>query len=133
MVSSVMHLKCAKRIWFLLSNFGDLLIFCPNFSFFEVKNLVHMLSIKKKKHKILFFTGWFARDPSVLCNIGRILLQLAPSVPKRIRRFIIADDLFELSKVPKQKTVHVVRRVTEKLSGCKLRFCKAFYYFRAHV
>nr|GLL23842.1 outer envelope protein 64, mitochondrial-like [Ipomoea trifida] len=63
--------------------------------------------------------GWFARDPSVLCKIGRILLQLAPTVPKRMRRFIIADDLFQLSKVPKQKIAHVVRKVTEKISGCQ--------------
>ncbi|CAH9084688.1 unnamed protein product [Cuscuta epithymum] len=61
--------------------------------------------------------GWFARDPSVLCKVGRILLQSSSTLPKRTKRFIIADDLFQLSKVPKLKTVHVVRRVTEKLSG----------------
>ncbi|XAR53051.1 Amidase [Bertholletia excelsa] len=61
--------------------------------------------------------GWFARDPSVLHHVGHILLQLNRVEPRKIRRFIVADDLFQLSKVPKQKTVQVVSRVAEKLSG----------------
>ncbi|CAL5377716.1 unnamed protein product [Camellia sinensis] len=40
-----------------------------------------------------------------------------PVEPRRTRRFIVADDLFQLSKVPKQKTVQVVSCVTENLSG----------------
>ncbi|KAA8536460.1 hypothetical protein F0562_028938 [Nyssa sinensis] len=61
--------------------------------------------------------GWFARDPSILHRVGHVLLQLNVVQPRRTRHFIIADDLFQLSKVPKQKTVHVVNKVTEKLSG----------------
>ncbi|XP_057978067.1 outer envelope protein 64, mitochondrial [Malania oleifera] len=61
--------------------------------------------------------GWFARDPSVLHRVGHVLLQMNLVAPKRARRFIFADDLFQLSKVPKQKTVHVVSKVTENLSG----------------
>uniref|UniRef100_A0A5B6YTA3 Amidase domain-containing protein n=1 Tax=Davidia involucrata TaxID=16924 RepID=A0A5B6YTA3_DAVIN len=61
--------------------------------------------------------GWFARDPSILHRVGHVLLQLNVVQPRRTRHFVIADDLFQLSKVPKQKTVHVVSKVTEKLSG----------------
>ncbi|CAA2968269.1 outer envelope 64, mitochondrial [Olea europaea subsp. europaea] len=61
--------------------------------------------------------GWFARDPSVLRSVGHVLLQLKTLEPKRMRRFIVADDLFQLPKVPKQKMVYAVSKVTEKLSG----------------
>lgn len=61
--------------------------------------------------------GWFARDPSILHRVGHILLQINPVEPRRVRNLMIADDLFQLSKVPKQKTVHVVNKVAENLSG----------------
>nr|XP_016456544.1 PREDICTED: outer envelope protein 64, mitochondrial [Nicotiana tabacum] len=61
--------------------------------------------------------GWLARDPSVLHRVGHVLLQLASVEPKRTRCFVIADDLFQLCKVPKQKTMYVVSKVIEKLSG----------------
>lgn len=64
-------------------------------------------------------SGWFARDPSILHRVGHILLQLNQVEPRRTRCFIIADDLFQLSKVPKQKSIQVITRVTENLSGCK--------------
>ncbi|KAI8554853.1 hypothetical protein RHMOL_Rhmol05G0129200 [Rhododendron molle] len=61
--------------------------------------------------------GWFARDPSILHRVGHILLQLNQVEPRRTRCFIIADDLFQLSKVPKQQSIQVITRVTENLSG----------------
>lgn len=61
--------------------------------------------------------GWFARDPSILHRVGHVLLQLNQVEPRRSRRFIFADDLFQLTKVSKQKTVYVVRKVIENLSG----------------
>ncbi|XP_071733657.1 outer envelope protein 64, mitochondrial-like [Rutidosis leptorrhynchoides] len=61
--------------------------------------------------------GIFARDPSVLHRVGHVLLRLNPVEPRRTRRIIVADDLFQLSKVPLQKTVYIVSKVTEKLSG----------------
>ncbi|KAL8222689.1 hypothetical protein R6Q57_020088 [Mikania cordata] len=61
--------------------------------------------------------GIFARDPSILHRVGHVLLQLNPVEPRRTRRIIVADDLFQLSKVPQQKTVYIVSKVTEKLSG----------------
>ncbi|KAL2254422.1 outer envelope protein 64, mitochondrial [Sesamum indicum] len=61
--------------------------------------------------------GWLASDPSVLHRVGHAILKLNLLEPKRTRRIIIADDLFQLSKVPLQKTVYVVSKATERLSG----------------
>ncbi|KAB1997312.1 hypothetical protein ES319_D12G016700v1 [Gossypium barbadense] len=61
--------------------------------------------------------GWFARDPSVLRRVGHVLLKVKAVEPKRERRLVFADDLFQLSKVTKQKTVYVVSKAIEKLSG----------------
>ncbi|PWA66446.1 Amidase [Artemisia annua] len=61
--------------------------------------------------------GIFARDPSVLHRVAHVILRLNPVEPRKTRRIIVADDLFQLSKVPQQKTVYIVSKVTEKLSG----------------
>ncbi|XVE66560.1 hypothetical protein DITRI_Ditri08aG0088200 [Diplodiscus trichospermus] len=61
--------------------------------------------------------GCFARDPSILHRVGHVLLQLKAVEPRRARRLVFADDLFQLSKVPKQKTVYVVSKAIEKLCG----------------
>ncbi|KAB1206893.1 Outer envelope protein 64, mitochondrial [Morella rubra] len=61
--------------------------------------------------------GWFARDPSILHRVGHVLLQLKPVEPRRARRLIFADDLFQFSKVPTQKTLSVVSKAIENLSG----------------
>ncbi|KAL8540560.1 hypothetical protein ACS0TY_001988 [Phlomoides rotata] len=68
-------------------------------------------------HLVDFALGCLASDPSVLHRVGHALLQLNLLEPKKTRHIIIADDLFQLSKVPMQKTVHVVRKAVEKLSG----------------
>lgn len=69
---------------------------------------------------MILLSGCFARDPHILHRVGHVLLQLNAVEPRRTRRLIFADDLFQLSKVPKQKTVYVVSKAIEKLSGCKL-------------
>ncbi|KAF5951892.1 hypothetical protein HYC85_009836 [Camellia sinensis] len=61
--------------------------------------------------------GWFARDPSILHRVGHILLQLNQVEPRRTTRFIVADDLFQLSKVPKQKTVQYIASNVSSLKG----------------
>ncbi|XP_022141957.1 outer envelope protein 64, mitochondrial [Momordica charantia] len=61
--------------------------------------------------------GWFARDASILHRVGHVLLKLNSIEPRRMRRLVFADDLFQLSKVPLQKTVHVVKKAIESLSG----------------
>lgn len=68
-----------------------------------------------------YLSGWFARDPSILHRVGHVLLQLKPVEPRRARRLIFADDLFQFSKVPTQKTLSVVSKAIENLSGCKLQ------------
>lgn len=63
--------------------------------------------------------GCLASDPLVLHRVGHALLQLSPLEPKRTRSIVIADDLFQFSKVPVQKTAYVISKTVEKLSGCK--------------
>ncbi|KAL1289598.1 outer envelope protein 64, mitochondrial isoform X1 [Arachis ipaensis] len=61
--------------------------------------------------------GWFARDPSVLSLVGRVLLQSNSVETKRIRQISFADDLFQLSKVHNLKTVSVIGKAIETLTG----------------
>lgn len=61
--------------------------------------------------------GWLARDPSILLRVGHTLLKLNTVEPRRARRLVFADDLFQLSKVPKQKAEGVINKAIENLSG----------------
>ncbi|XP_061970390.1 outer envelope protein 64, mitochondrial [Populus nigra] len=61
--------------------------------------------------------GWLARDPSILLRVGHTLLKLNTVEPRRARRLMFADDLFQLSKVPKQKAEGVISKAIENLSG----------------
>ncbi|PKI37846.1 hypothetical protein CRG98_041796 [Punica granatum] len=61
--------------------------------------------------------GWFARDPSIFCRVGHVLLQLKTIEPRRTRRILFANDLFQLSKVPVPKFKYIVTQTVEKLSG----------------
>lgn len=77
------------------------------------------------------FIGWFARDPSILCRVGHVLLQLKTVEPRRIRRILFADDLFQLSKVPMPKFVYIISKAVEKLSGCKFLSCAPHFFSRS--
>ncbi|PHU04738.1 Outer envelope protein 64, mitochondrial [Capsicum chinense] len=78
--------------------------------------------------------GWLARDPSVLHRVGHVLLHMPSVEPKRTRYFVIADDLFQLCMVPKQKTVYVVTKVIEKLPGYQtLRHLNLGQYIASNV
>lgn len=70
-------------------------------------------------HALISFSGWFARDPSILHRVGHILLEASQVGPKRNRRFILADDCFQFLRVPEHRTVHVLNKAVETLSGCK--------------
>ncbi|KAK8971493.1 hypothetical protein KSP40_PGU006981 [Platanthera guangdongensis] len=61
--------------------------------------------------------GLFARDPSIFHRVGYLLLQTTQMVVKRERRIVFADDFFQYSRIPKQKSVHVVSKAIEALSG----------------
>ncbi|KAL9673817.1 hypothetical protein QQ045_030079 [Rhodiola kirilowii] len=90
--------------------------FCGILGFRPSHGTVSMIGVQPNSQS-LDTVGWFARDPSILYNVGQSLLQLKQATHKRARRFIFADDLFQLSKAPQQKTVHVVKKVIESLSG----------------
>ncbi|KAJ4965889.1 hypothetical protein NE237_017738 [Protea cynaroides] len=61
--------------------------------------------------------GWFARDPSTLRHVGHVLLPMSALEPRRARHFIFADDCFQLSNIPKQKSMYVLSQAMENLSG----------------
>ncbi|KAL0412682.1 UNVERIFIED_CONTAM: Outer envelope protein 64, mitochondrial [Sesamum radiatum] len=90
--------------------------FCGILGFRPSHGIVSMVGVSPNSQS-LDAVGCLAFDPYVLHRVGHSLLQLNPLEHKRTRCMIIADDLFQLSKVPMQKTVHVVSKVTEKLLG----------------
>ncbi|KAL6501223.1 hypothetical protein OROHE_024870 [Orobanche hederae] len=90
--------------------------FCGILGFRPSHGIVSALGVSPNSQS-LDAVGCLASDPSVLHRVGHVLLQLNPLEPKRTRRIIIADDLFQLSKVPMQRTVHIVSKAVEKLSG----------------
>ncbi|XP_076899678.1 translocon at the outer membrane of chloroplasts 64-like [Bidens hawaiensis] len=61
--------------------------------------------------------GWFATDPSILHRVGQVLLQGSFTGQRNPRNVIIADDFFQLSKVPINRLTQVVIRSTENLFG----------------
>lgn len=67
--------------------------------------------------------GWFAKDHNVLRRVGHVLLQLPFAVQRNPRQIIIADDCFQLVKVPADRIVQVVIKSTEKVFGSTF-FCR---------
>ncbi|KAI3815592.1 hypothetical protein L1987_15266 [Smallanthus sonchifolius] len=61
--------------------------------------------------------GWFAMDPSILHRVGQVLLQGQFTVQRNPRSVIIADDCFQLSKIPIHWLTQAVIRSTENLFG----------------
>lgn len=90
--------------------------FCGILGFRPSHGLVSTVGVLPNSQS-LDTVGWFASDPSVLHRLGHALLRFNPLEPKRTRRIIIADDLFQFSKIPLQKTVSVLSKAMEKLSG----------------
>ncbi|KAL3839438.1 hypothetical protein ACJIZ3_024029 [Penstemon smallii] len=110
----------AKLIDFALGSdtIGDIRVpasFCGILGFRPSHGVISAIGVLPNSES-LDTVGCLASDLSVLHRLGHVLLQLNPLDPKR-RRIIIADDVFQLSKFPVLKTVHIVRKVTEKLSG----------------
>ncbi|XP_008809807.2 outer envelope protein 64, chloroplastic [Phoenix dactylifera] len=64
--------------------------------------------------------GLFAKDPSILRRVSHILLQLPYADHRQPRHMIIADDCFELLKIPNSRATQVVIKSTEKLFGRQL-------------
>ncbi|XAR63968.1 Amidase [Bertholletia excelsa] len=61
--------------------------------------------------------GWFAKDPSILRRVGHVLLQIPFTTQHNPRNIIIADDCFQLLKVPVGWVAQAVIKSTEKLFG----------------
>ncbi|XP_065849955.1 outer envelope protein 64, chloroplastic [Euphorbia lathyris] len=61
--------------------------------------------------------GWFAKDPSVMRRVGHMLLQLPFGVQRNPRQIIIADDCFQLLKIPVDRISQVVIKSAEKIFG----------------
>lgn len=61
--------------------------------------------------------GWCAKDPNILRRVGHILLQLPFAPQRNPRQIFIADDCFQLSRIPRDRVVEVVIKSTEKLFG----------------
>ncbi|KAL1553920.1 Outer envelope protein 64, chloroplastic [Salvia divinorum] len=60
--------------------------------------------------------GWFAKDPSVLRRVSHVLLQVPYAAQRKPRTFVIADDCFQLSKLPADRAQVVIKSI-EKLYG----------------
>ncbi|PON79146.1 Amidase [Trema orientale] len=61
--------------------------------------------------------GWFAKDHTILRRVGHVLLQLPYAVQRNPRQIFIADDCFQLGKIPAERIVQVVTKSTEKIFG----------------
>ncbi|GKC63235.1 NAC domain-containing protein 7-like protein [Tanacetum coccineum] len=44
--------------------------------------------------------GWFATDPYILRHVGQVLLQVSFTVQRNPRNVVIADECFQISKIP---------------------------------
>ncbi|TXG65550.1 hypothetical protein EZV62_006825 [Acer yangbiense] len=61
--------------------------------------------------------GWFARDPTILNRVGRVLLQLPDMHLVKPSQFIIPEDCFRLSSIPSDRITKVLVKSVEKLFG----------------
>ncbi|KAK1549169.1 hypothetical protein Q3G72_013194 [Acer saccharum] len=61
--------------------------------------------------------GWFARDPTILSRVGRVLLQLPDMHLVKPSQFIIPEDCFQLSSIPSDRITQVLVKSVEKLFG----------------
>ncbi|XVF50476.1 hypothetical protein PTKIN_Ptkin04bG0104500 [Pterospermum kingtungense] len=61
--------------------------------------------------------GLFAKDPNILHRVGLVLLQLPFSVRRNPRQILLADDCFQLLKIPIDRVSQVVINSTEKHFG----------------
>ncbi|XP_022738462.1 outer envelope protein 64, chloroplastic-like isoform X3 [Durio zibethinus] len=67
-----------------------------------------------------FSLGLFAKDPNILRRVGPVLLQLPFLVQRNPRKILLADDCFQLLKIPMDRVSQVVINSTEKHFGRQL-------------
>ncbi|GAB2270208.1 hypothetical protein Dimus_005115 [Dionaea muscipula] len=63
--------------------------------------------------------GCFAKDPDVLRRVVHVLLQIQFTSQRNPRQILVADDCFELIKIPVDRVAQPVIRSTEKLFGSR--------------
>lgn len=61
--------------------------------------------------------GWFAKDPTILCKVGHVLLQQPYTEVKQPKRVVIADDCFKLLSASEDRRISVVINAFEKTFG----------------
>ncbi|XP_043726262.1 amidase 1-like [Telopea speciosissima] len=61
--------------------------------------------------------GWFARDPVILNQVGRVLQQLPNVEMVQPSHVIVADDCFRLLSIPSDRVTQVLLKSIEKLFG----------------
>ncbi|GAB4855530.1 Amidase 1 [Ancistrocladus abbreviatus] len=61
--------------------------------------------------------GWFARDPTILNKVGRVLLSLPDVEMVSPSPIIIAEDCFQLLSIPVDRVKQVLVKSVEKLFG----------------
>ncbi|CAA0825335.1 Amidase 1 [Striga hermonthica] len=62
--------------------------------------------------------GWFARDPSILKQVGKILLRLQDDIPAaKLGQLIIAQDCFNLLSIPPEPFIDILVASVGKLYG----------------
>lgn len=62
--------------------------------------------------------GWFARDVSIFCKVGQVLLHTAaPQDPRPGKRFLIADDCFNMSTHANDRRLGIISRSITALYG----------------
>lgn len=61
--------------------------------------------------------GWFARDPTILKRVGRVLLPPVDARPLSPNPIIIAEDCFKLLSFPIDRVKQILVKSAEKLYG----------------
>ena len=90
--------------------FCGILGFCPSHGAISTVGVVPMTQS--------FDTiGWFVRDPNILHHVGHVLLQLPLSDFRQRRRILVADDCFQLLRIPEKNTLGMVISFVENLQG----------------
>ncbi|KAL0358636.1 UNVERIFIED_CONTAM: Amidase 1 [Sesamum angustifolium] len=78
--------------------------------------------------------GWFARDPFILKQVGKILLQLQDDNPMTLSQLIIAEDCFNLLNIPSHQLTDVLISSVEKLYGSqKIQYTSLGNFIEAKV
>ena len=77
--------------------------------------------------------GWSARDSNILCHVGHVLLQLPLSDFRQRRCILVADDYFQLLRIPEKKKLGMVISSVENIQGQVLNHINLGQYIASKV